>query len=280
MSRLMRCTSCFPPCLAGVLAAWGGVWVRASPTDSGNTILFSLLGGRVWLLVIVAVLAVSMSTGQVDSLQNAIVDTISITFVTPIVNCIRRGAKVDLKWIRLMVLALNIPPIIVSLKGYNIIQLFLLANLTTTTSTIPLLMGIIPGRRIQKFVTPFSVAVGCVLGLHCLFWWAAIQQTPGETYGDSLKNIFLGVYDYPPFLLALGFSIVGMVIGAGLEFGFRMLVPSCREYPYYDLVGTGELSGLVGNDDTEIEMEASKTILEASDDEVCSIEGAPSMRMI
>ena len=218
--------------------------------------------------MIVAVLAVSMSTGQVDSLQNAIVDTISITFVTPLVNCVRRGAKVNLVWIRLMVLALNVPPIVISLKGYNIVQLFLLANLTTTTSTIPLLMGIIPGRRIQKFVTPFSVAVGCVLGLHCLFWWAAIQQTPGETYGDSLKNIFLGTYDYPPFLLGLGFSIVGMVIGALLEFGFRMLVPACREYPYYDLVGTGELSGLVGNDDTEIEMEDSKTKLEAGDGEV------------
>lgn len=45
--------------------------------------------------------------------------------------------------VRALVLVLNVPPLVVSLKSYNIIQLFLVANLITATSAMPVLAGLI-----------------------------------------------------------------------------------------------------------------------------------------
>ena len=50
--------------------------------------------------------------------------------------------------VRTLVVLLNVPPLVVSLKSYNIIQLFLLANLVTTTSALPVLAGIIRHRLV------------------------------------------------------------------------------------------------------------------------------------
>lgn len=45
----------------------------------------------------------------------------------------------------------------------------------------------------------------------------------------------LSRYDYPPFLIALGMSIAGLVLGAALEAAFRAVVPGCGRYPLYVL---------------------------------------------
>eukprot|EP00897_Mesotaenium_endlicherianum_P008970 jgi/Mesen1/8100/ME000434S07345 len=213
---------------AGFLAVWGNVWVPAGPDDTGNTILFALLRGKKWVIVLVSILAVTMSESAIDSLQNAIVDTMGVAVIAPFV-------RIDLLWIRILVLALNVPPMVVSLQGYNILQLFLLANLITTTSTIPLLLGLVRGRAVQRIVTPFSMLSGCALGLASIFAWAEIHRPADVSYSQYLHDTFLVAYDYPPFLLALGFSVVGMAIGAALEFAFRALVPAFREYPFYDV---------------------------------------------
>jgi hypothetical protein len=57
-------------------------------------------------MTIVAVAISTMSLSQVDSLQNAIVDSISGTFLR----------KVNVNWIRLLVLLLNIPVIVLSMQ--------------------------------------------------------------------------------------------------------------------------------------------------------------------
>lgn len=229
----------------GILAVWGGLWVPG--VDPVNIVLFKLLNNNTGILVIVSILAVTMSESAVDSLQNAIVDSISITFVAPITALVLPRLKVNLWWIRALVLVLNVPPIVVSLKGYNIIQLFLLANLITTTSTLPIMLGVISGPKIQKIVTPFSSFSGCMLGLASLFVYTKVRQPDGVTYADALQVTFLKAYDYPPFLLALGFSLAGMALGALLEFVFRSVLR--LDYPYYDLAAPTSTDLLV--DDVE-----------------------------
>lgn len=211
----------------GFLALWGNVWQPSGPDDYGNLLLFSLLKAR-WVLVLVSVLSVTMSESAIDSLQNAIVDTISAAFVAPFFP------RLSLFWIRCLVLVLNVPPIVCSLQGYNILQLFLLANLITTTSTIPVLLGLLPGRAAQKVVTPFSVVAGCLTGLAAVFVWA-LRRPAGVSYSSSLHSAFLVAYDYPQFLLAAAFSVIGLLVGAALEWAARAAVPALREYPYYDL---------------------------------------------
>eukprot|EP00898_Chlorokybus_atmophyticus_P001957 jgi/Chlat1/2762/Chrsp187S00197 len=201
----------------GFLAAWGNVFVPAGPDDTGNTILFSLLHNN-WVIVITSVLAVTWSTSAVDSFQNAIVDTVSGVWL--------RG--VPLMYIRALVLILNIPPIVVSLKGYSVLSLYLLANLVTTTSAIPLLLGLWRDKWGSKLVTSFSMLFGCLFSFASLFVYAKIKQNEGESYNDVVHTMFFGLYDYPPFVIALGFSAIGVALGACIELGLAAVFPSIQ----------------------------------------------------
>ena len=235
-------------CTAGILAVWGNVY---TPEGAGNTLLFSLLHDN-WIIVLVAIMAVTMSESAVDSFQNAIVDTIA-TAMSAIMNAVlvkrRVGSQshvsaseveqvITLKsrkalwWIRSLVLLLNVAPIIISLKGYNVLQLFLLGNLICTSAVIPILGGLYCGPLSRQIFTPFSAILGVLTGLSSLFWWSAVGF-PGVDYATALSTTFLVSYDYPPFLLALGFSIVGVGLGAAIEAVVRKV--RHLEYPEYSL---------------------------------------------
>ena len=64
-------------------------------------------------MVIVAVLSATMSESAIDSLQNAIVDNISGTFLK----------FLPLIWTRALVFVLNIPVIVVSLQVSPVLQM-------------------------------------------------------------------------------------------------------------------------------------------------------------
>lgn len=95
---------------SGYLAAWSGLFDINDPNADYNTILFLLFENRTWLLIIVAVLAATMSTSAVDSIQNAITDSVGATLVRPFFK------QANVTWIRALVVLLNIPPVVVSLK--------------------------------------------------------------------------------------------------------------------------------------------------------------------
>ncbi|CAI5519513.1 unnamed protein product [Closterium sp. Naga37s-1] len=260
----------FHPHLPGLLAVWGGVWQPNEDMTNTNTILFSLFNNTTWILVIATVLAVVMSESAVDSLQNAIADTLTTAFLAIIdfflsvsfdtveaaVAKTAFMAVFEAKgiWaIRVIVLLFNIPPLVVALKGYNVLQLFLLANLLTTTSVIPVLAGVIPGKWTRKAITPFSVGFGCLSGIASLFIWTQIYSVKYDmSYSDSLYQVFLFAYDYPPFLMALGFSVTGMVVGAGFEAVARVVLK--KEYPEFDL-GSEELPEVQGGEMADAAME-------------------------
>ena len=91
------------------------------------------------------------------------------------------------------------------LQGYGIINLFLLANLITTTSTLPVLAGLITHRWAHRLVTPATMLFGCLLGFVSLIVYARIQQPHwGLSLSGALHNVFIESYDWPPFILALG----------------------------------------------------------------------------
>ncbi|CAI5988363.1 unnamed protein product [Closterium sp. NIES-64] len=259
-----------PPHTPGLLAVWGGVWQPNEDFTNTNTILFSLFNDTTWILVITTVLAVVMSESAVDSLQNAIADTLTTTFLAiidfflsvssdAVQAAVAKTAFMSVFeakgiWaVRAIVLLFNIPPLVVALKGYNVLQLFLLANLLTTTSVIPVMAGVIPGKWSRWVVTPFSVGFGCLSGIASLFIWTQIYSVINDmSYSDSLYQVFLFAYDYPPFLMALGFSFYGMLVGAGLEAVLRMALK--LEYPEFDL-GAEELPVVQGGEMVDAGME-------------------------
>lgn len=73
------------------------------------------------------------------------------------------------------------------MQSYNIIQLFLIANLLTTTSTLPVLAGLIRHRLAYRIITAFTMLTGCAFGLSSVFWWCAIANNRSpvpETYSQ------------------------------------------------------------------------------------------------
>ena len=89
----------------GFLALWAGKFdPEVDPTYS--TVMFSIFNNNTGVLVIIALLGTSMSTGAIDSYQNAIVDTISGVYL--------RNSNV--LYSRALVVLLNVPCIVCSLQ--------------------------------------------------------------------------------------------------------------------------------------------------------------------
>ncbi|ORY01395.1 hypothetical protein K493DRAFT_298399 [Basidiobolus meristosporus CBS 931.73] len=185
----------------GFLAAWGGL-----DTSNANVVLFTLLGhggdAPVWITVIVTMLAVCMNTSAVDSMQNALVDSISSVFLK----------TRPVWWSRVLVVVVNVPLIILSLKGYQVMNLFLLSNLVTTCFILPVFMGLWEGRG-RHMVNTASVLIGCMSGFGSVMVYGTLVK---GNLRDGMYYTFFAGYTYPPFLLALGFSGVGLVISGFL----------------------------------------------------------------
>ena len=89
----------------GFLALWANKFDPASD-ETYSTVMFSIFNGNTGILVIIALLGTSMSTGSIDSYQNAIVDNISSIYL--------RNANV--LYTRALVVLLNVPCIVCSLQ--------------------------------------------------------------------------------------------------------------------------------------------------------------------
>ncbi len=70
------------------------------------------------------------------------------------------------------------------MQSYNIISLYLLGNLVTTTHTLPILFGLIPGRWTERIVTPFTAIFGCWVGFAAVVVYAALKR---HSWGLSLS---------------------------------------------------------------------------------------------
>jgi SSS family solute:Na+ symporter len=144
---------CFLYGFGGFLAIWSG---RPLSDPTGSTAFFTLLdtGGRgapTWILIVVAVAAVAMNAGDVDTWENAITNTFSAVFLR---NC-------STIYIRIFVLLINIPAVAVSLQGYNINSLFLVGGTLCTMSAAPILLGM--WDRVSKHVTSGATLFGSLV---------------------------------------------------------------------------------------------------------------------
>ena len=115
---------------AGLLAAWTGAWPGNPPQD-GDIAFFLLLEQLPsWVVGIVIVMVVSLSTAAFDSLQSAMISTGS--------NDLFRN-KLNLWWMRLAVVLIIFPVVIVALKSPDVLQVYLISDLVSASS-IPLLV--------------------------------------------------------------------------------------------------------------------------------------------
>jgi len=126
--------------------------------------------------VITLILVTALTTSTVDTLQNALISTLSSDLI--------KSSKA--KWIsRLLVLIINIPAIILSAKRYDVISLFLVADLVCATSVLPLMLGFLNEDKLNGWIpapTELGAFLGCISGLGSVLVIGRVVHTPGGVF--------------------------------------------------------------------------------------------------
>jgi hypothetical protein len=168
--------------VTGLVAAWSGAW-PGDPAQDGSVAFFMLLQQLPsWVVGIVLVMAVSLSTAAFDSLQSAMVSSAS--------NDLFRN-RLSIWWIRAGVVLIIIPVIVLALKAPSILQIYLISDLVSA-STIPVLvLGLS-----EKFYfwRGFEVVVGGLGGLFTVFIFGTIYYGNAKQ-GAELLLIQQGLFN-------------------------------------------------------------------------------------
>lgn len=201
--------------MTGCIAAWSGAW-PGDPEQDGSIAFFLLLEQLPnWVVGVVLVMAVALSTASFDSLQSAMVSSAS--------NDLFRN-RLNIWVIRAAVVLLIIPTIVIALKAPSILQIYLISDLLSA-STIPvLILGL--SERFYWW-RGFEIVVGGLGGILCVFIYGTIY------YGSALEGAQLillenGLYegDWGAFGAFAAAPVGGLLFGfaaCGLRLGLHFL---------------------------------------------------------
>lgn len=146
----------------GLLAAWTGAWPGNPPQD-GDVAFFLLLEQLPsWVVGLVLVMVVSLSTAAFDSFQSAMVSTAS--------NDLFRN-RLNLWWIRFAVILIIFPVVVVALKSPDILQVYLISDLVSASSIPVLVIGISDACYWWR---GFEVVIGGLGGLFSVFIFGTV----------------------------------------------------------------------------------------------------------
>lgn len=165
----------------GLIAAWSGVW-PGDPPQLGSVAFFSLLETLPsWVVGIILVMVVSLSTAAFDSIQSAMVSTAS--------NDLFRN-KLNIWFVRLAVVLLIVPVVVLALKAPSILQIYLISDLVSA-STIPILcLGL--SEKLYWW-RGFEVVVGGLGGLFTVFLFGCVYYGNAKE-GAELLILQQGLY--------------------------------------------------------------------------------------
>lgn len=192
--------------VTGLLAAWGGL-LAPDGSDSYNAFYLVLLELPAWVVGFVIVFIVFLSTAAFDSLQSAMVSTIS--------NDLFRN-KLHGIWVRGIVILVMVPSIVVALQAPNVLQIFLISDLISAAVVPVLLLGL---WQRMFFITCYEVITSGLGGLLSVFIFGTIY------YDDALLGAKLMILEQG--LYVDDWSAFGAFVAApvgGLIFGVVMLV--------------------------------------------------------
>lgn len=194
--------------VTGLLAAWSGL-LAADESDSDLAFFYILLELPAWVVGFVLVFVICLSTATFDSLQSAMVSSIS--------NDIFRNKLHDV-WVRVIVVLVMIPTIVVALQAPNVLQIFLISDLISAAVVPVLMLGL---WQRMFFISGYEVITSGLGGILSVFIFGAIY------YGSALEGAKLIILENG--LYVADWSAFGAFVVApfgGLIFGAVMLV--CR----------------------------------------------------
>ncbi|KAJ8111720.1 hypothetical protein ONZ43_g5556 [Nemania bipapillata] len=188
--------------VAGLVAAWSGAWPGDPPQD--GSIAFFLLLEQLpnWVVGIVLVMAVALSTAAFDSLQSAMVSTAS--------NDLFRN-RLNIWFVRGLVVLIIFPVAVIALKAPGILQIYLISDLLSA-ATIPVLIFGLSDRF--YWWRGFEVVVGGLGGILTVFIFGAIYYDSPQKGGELIllqEGLYTG--DWGAFGAFVAAPVGGVIWG-------------------------------------------------------------------
>jgi Na+/proline symporter len=208
----------------GLIATWSGAF-PGDPPQVGSVAFFTLLEQLpAWVVGIILVMVVSLSTSAFDSIQSAMVSTIS--------NDLFRN-RLNIWFTRGLVVLVIIPVIVLALKAPSILQIYLISNLVSC-STVPVLcLGL--WRRCYWW-HGFEVVVGGLGGLMTVFIFGVIYYGNAQQAAELLI-VQPGLYsgDWAAFGAFVAAPVGSFIWGFGalaLRLSFQFVLAKTRGHRF------------------------------------------------
>lgn len=166
----------------GFLAVWSG---DLTPQDENGYLAFYILLKKMprWIIAFVLIFAIALSTATFDSLQSAMVSTIS--------NDVFRN-KLHINYTRAMVVIIMAPIIVLAVKvADNILQIYLIADLVSAAIIPALFLGL--SDRYFYFLRGFDIMCGGLGALVGVFIFGTVYYGTAKE-GGKLLLVWNGIY--------------------------------------------------------------------------------------
>ena len=198
--------------------------------------LIQALGLPGWVSIAVLVLVLALVMSSLDTLLNGIASVFTTDLLRLFPSMPSRGI---LQASRILTVAVGIPVVLIAAQGYNVLYLFLLADLVCAGALFPVLFGLY-SRRLTGAIAFWSSLLGIAAG--ALFFprpdfspWNSLPYA-----GDLLVSFAL------PIVVSFGVSMIWIQIkaqqGQTEAFDFQRLDTEIRAYGETDPLAPAELS--------------------------------------
>ncbi|KAK9432997.1 hypothetical protein V1505DRAFT_210394 [Lipomyces doorenjongii] len=165
----------------GIIADWSHLYPGNPPQDAYLAFFLIVETLPAWVVCFVLVFGVALSTAVFDSLQSAMVSSVS--------NDIFRN-KLPNKYVRGMVIVVMIPAIFVALKSPNVLQIFLISDLISAAAMPSILLGLSPH---LFFLSGFDIIVSGCGGVMSVFIFGCVYYGSASG-GGSMLLLMNGLY--------------------------------------------------------------------------------------
>ncbi|KAL1837349.1 hypothetical protein VTJ49DRAFT_3960 [Mycothermus thermophilus] len=153
----------------GLVAVWAGIY-PGTPEEpvSGSVAFFAVLQQLPsWVVGIVVVMSVTLSTSAFDSIQTAMVTSAS--------NDLFRN-RLNIWFIRAGVVLIMVPVVVLAIRAPSILQIYLITDLLSAATIPVLILGL---SDVFYFWRGFEVVVGGLGGIFTVFLFGTVY------YGDA-----------------------------------------------------------------------------------------------
>ncbi|KAF5235069.1 hypothetical protein FAUST_7337 [Fusarium austroamericanum] len=236
----------------GLIAVWSGALPLADKAGSGSVAFFVLLETLPsWVVGIVLVMVVTMSTAAFDSLQSAMVSSGS--------NDLFRN-KLNIWYIRAIVVLIIIPVIVIALKAPSVLQIWLITDLISAATIPVLVIGLV-----EKFYwwRGFEVVVGGLGGILTVFIFGCVYYGNAKEAGELLL-VQKGLYgnDWSAFGAFVAAPVGSLLWGCGamvVRITFQYVHAKVRGHRFDALDRPLDLRSVSREDDSPSENLVSQT---------------------